>query len=66
MKGVLLQPAFQFHKVRLKEIINRLFSIFYEFQFHKVRLKAGRCAAWWFCAGFQFHKVRLKENYRRI
>ena len=53
-------PAFQFHKVRLKDSNKSLLGSSPKFQFHKVRLKGkaeiiGICSHW-----FQFHKVRLK------
>ena len=51
---------FQFHKVRLKVHVIRVYPFGYRFQFHKVRLKDNYLDNYLRPFLFQFHKVRLK------
>ena len=55
-----MKILFQFHKVRLKEILTFRISASSLFQFHKVRLKVRIKSFSRLLALFQFHKVRLK------
>ena len=60
--GLSSELQFQFHKVRLKDVLIREnFACAILFQFHKVRLKEKDNSACYNCAMFQFHKVRLKD-----
>ena len=54
---------FQFHKVRLKVLLNIDSKRTTWFQFHKVRLKVGeKLVEATPMILFQFHKVRLKDG----
>ena len=57
----LIVTWFQFHKVRLKDILDKQNMTFTQFQFHKVRLKGALTLMLpALTRSFQFHKVRLK------